>query len=739
VSPGDSVADQIVVNRMDRLAGVLIDGLEKGLAPDAIARQLTSVLGDKQWAHLVSLTETTRAVSEASLASYARNGVEAIEWMTAEDQRVCQRCSINEDQGPIPLGSVFPDGSDAPPGHPLCFPAGTVVAGPLATAATARRYEGDLVTVVFASGQELAVTPNHPVLSANGWVPAGDLHEGVQVLRASDVQRVLGLIHPDDRQAVARIEDVAGALREAGPVLAVSVPATPEDFHGDGTAHGEVDVVLAAGRSELHVQAEAGQQGGEARFVRAARSAGLGVGDAHPALDALRAASRLMGGGHQGDSLRVGGPGPAHRHGGGTVAPVDAGFAEHPVDAGAHQPVAGGEGLHRLAGQEVLDEVGRGGFDTPGLPRAAGGDAPLEQALAERLVADAAQIGALLHAGAGLVELDRVVEVRRVQDWAGHVYNLETLDGWYLADGVIVHNCRCSIAPAWLTASEAAAQGADLGPTLVSDEELAQLTTTAVEGETGLEDQIFQAYAQLLSTQVSSWVSLADLRDALAGASREEVDRALESLATQPGVHVIPWDNFKALTQRERAAAFRFGGQENHVIRIEPDVLAARLGRAERVVTGGSTAWAQGVAETGMDQPLSVRDVVIRQSQGDYTIAQGFAFKSNGIGYLVEGTDRAAAIRAAKDLERFQNSLGEAGRFQRTYTVTEGRNPADPYWAREYGKPDFRSTAAAQDGHTILWDPVSGLRYDAELSHELGHNVDSAAMRLGLGSNSSAS
>lgn len=307
VDTGDTVADKIVVSRMDRLAGVLIDGLEQGLSPASIARQLTPILSDKQWAHLVALTETTRAVSAATLQRYSANGVDGKEWMTALDQRVCAICSGNEDEGPIPIGQGFPSGDDAPPGHPLC---------------------------------------------------------------------------------------------------------------------------------------------------------------------------------------------------------------------------------------------------------------------------------------------------------------------------------RCSIGPAWLTAEEAAAAGADMS------------------GLGGL-------------------------------------------------------------------------GEE-----------------AGQIITGGSTTWAQGVAETGMDSPLPVRDVVIRQAQGDYTIAQGFAFKSNGVGYLVEGTDRDAAIRTAQDLERFQNTLGDAAKFQRTYTVTEGLNPADPYWAQKYQRPDFRSTAAAQDGHTILWKPVSGLRYDTELSHELGHNVDSAAARLGFGSDS---
>ena len=120
VDSGDAVADAIVVSRMDRLARTLIDGLEKGLAPAAIASQLQSVLADRNWAHMVALTETTRAVSGATLLRYGRNGVEGKEWMTALDQRVCAMCSGNEDEGPILLEQAFGTGDAAPPAHPLC-------------------------------------------------------------------------------------------------------------------------------------------------------------------------------------------------------------------------------------------------------------------------------------------------------------------------------------------------------------------------------------------------------------------------------------------------------------------------------------------------------------------------------------------------------------------------------------------------------------------------------------------
>jgi hypothetical protein len=43
-----------------------------------------------------------------------------------------------------------------------------------------------------------------------------------------------------------------------------------------------------------------------------------------------------------------------------------------------------------------------------------------------------------------LVLADKLVEVWRVP-FSGHVYNLQTATGWYIAGYIITHNCRCGI------------------------------------------------------------------------------------------------------------------------------------------------------------------------------------------------------------------------------------------------------------------------------------------------------
>jgi hypothetical protein len=40
-------------------------------------------------------------------------------------------------------------------------------------------------------------------------------------------------------------------------------------------------------------------------------------------------------------------------------------------------------------------------------------------------------------------------EIRQVErSWfRGHVYNLDTLGGWYFGNAILTHNCRCALLP----------------------------------------------------------------------------------------------------------------------------------------------------------------------------------------------------------------------------------------------------------------------------------------------------
>lgn len=84
-------------------------------------------------------------------------------------------------------------------------------------------------------------------------------------------------------------------------------------------------------------------------------------------------------------------------------------------------------------------------------------------------------------------------------------------------------------------------------------------------GDDEVQAQIRAAYARLPKAP-GGWVGLADLREELADLSRATVDKALRKLARQADVRIVPVDNRKALTDRDRRAALRIGEDDVNVI-----------------------------------------------------------------------------------------------------------------------------------------------------------------------------
>lgn len=334
--------------------------------------------------------------------------------------------------------------------HPNCFPAETLVSAPSGVRASdSRWYEGDLVVVHTAGGDQLSVTPNHPVLTPEGWLAAGSLQVGQDILRHVEQVDPVGEVGPGDVQVPTGIGEVHDALREASPVPPVRVPAAAEQFHGDG-GETEVEVVLADSFLRDGFLPGLGEQEGEGKLL--GRRSGLvilpGPGAlAERLLGVPPAAAAVVGGG----DLR--GPfGCAHALPlaplGGAAVGSDTAAQEHGAD--------GGLGLPHGLGNLVLRDAFGVHPDRPGHPRlvrngpgvAGLGDGAQLPEGAESLVevggADADGGRDLARRLAGSVAPDHVVHVER-RHFAGHVYNLQTGDGWYVAEGIVVHNCRHSI------------------------------------------------------------------------------------------------------------------------------------------------------------------------------------------------------------------------------------------------------------------------------------------------------
>jgi hypothetical protein len=345
----------------------------------------------------------------------------------------CQRCAVL-------AGRVYRY-STGFQRHPRCFPAGVVTSGPALEAASRRWFEGELVVLTTASGQELPLTGNHPVLTSRGWVAANLIREGDEVVRSTRPEGAFSLKVPDHHEVPSRIEDVWGAYAVSG---LDSVESSPEDFHGDGQ-QGKVDIVRADGSLNDRCFAAGLQHAVEGDFAVAPWSAPPFVGQRPSQVLDLGYAA------HAGDLVGREGLGFALGFGQSLVAGLAGlahpsslytGAAQDGADGSARDFVLPGQGVfagsgfvgeHNLAGGNVHASTR---WDAPTLPD------PVEQGRGYT------EVGLdLLDRLAGQVELDRVVFSRSVS-FAGHVYSLASSEGWHSANSLIVSNCDCLMVPA---------------------------------------------------------------------------------------------------------------------------------------------------------------------------------------------------------------------------------------------------------------------------------------------------
>lgn len=468
---------------VDAMTSALIRAVPSGWHPDRAAREMLrrtrgGFNGGLTRALTLARTEMLTAHRVANQAqNQANTAVTGWIWQAEYSSRTCPACLAMS-------GTEHPKSEYGPAGHPNCVLPGAVVSGAKALASTTRWFDGEVIDIETVGGRFLSVTPNHPVLTTDGWVAAGEIGEGDYVLTGSGANRPTIGRSPDDYQVPALIEDIAETLGGSFPVRSVSMPTSPEDFHGDGGGS-DVHVVRTnrllrdyfespapqiSGQPKLVVrdvglQSLASGGGSGNRLSRPGAASNSGLGGEHDS-------SVLFGGSARGEKpVRSGGVSNVHTCGLKAVADDVPGYAELVRDR-LLRPSGGvklNDGLH-----------GDDGAPTSSIahPRGAGGDgggvispqATLFQDVADTSGGYPVPSSDEMQAFAGDVVADRVLNVFR-RSWSGHVYNLETSVGWYVANGIITHNCRCTAMPITKSWTELGFPGIEEPPPLLQDPE----------------------------------------------------------------------------------------------------------------------------------------------------------------------------------------------------------------------------------------------------------------------------
>lgn len=313
---------------------------------------------------------------------------------------VVHNCDLHARTDMYGLGAgMYPKAAaPMPPFHPHCLTGDTLItASGTITAVSKRWFDGDVVIITTTSGKRLTATINHPILTSSGWIRAGMLNVGDDVISRVVAESIgAGAVFDDQHQNVpTSIAEIADAFLRSSEVTAREVPVAAEDFHGDGVAS-KVAVIGANCKLWDRVDAAAAQGGNNKPFVFADSGVTTLLGDSalHLARERPRHAARriIRGLGHGGAPLLA--------------------------DA--------------LKTDDVLLPLGaqnNSGFNEP-LGESWSGDAELARQI---------QDGAT-----GPVFPDKVINIHR-QAFSGHVYNLETEGGHYTGNSIVTHNCWCKL------------------------------------------------------------------------------------------------------------------------------------------------------------------------------------------------------------------------------------------------------------------------------------------------------
>jgi SPP1 gp7 family putative phage head morphogenesis protein len=506
-----SLSDDIL-NRIEReTLGAIFEGRSNA----DIARAISAIdeIGRKR-ATLIARDQASKLNGAMNQFRQEQAGVRFYKWKTILDGR--ERPTHHANNGKVFAWAKAP--ATGHPGHEInCFPGSTRVTLSNGCHKLWRRfYSGPMVTIEASEGVALQATPNHPILTGRGWLAINDLQEGDYIVKVS---KRLGVEYLDGDELVSTFAEMfETAARTKGSHAATM---SPSDFHGDGTK-GYVNAVVIDGLLPYGPETSSNHGVEQGLFARANVYEASAL-DGSSALDARQPEALWRQRSHLGMRGRGVGLPFTRAHSAHSdkvrrtpAAPSDAMLVQDAGDNDARNPKAACNGLFALSGAVASGNVGLGeavisiGAARTSVHFGVEQRVPGAERLAEVAIGAAEQGRSFFESGALRYDLLCVVK-KTVSEFAAHVYNLESSSGWYGANHIVAHNCRCR-ALAILTDDP---------------EEIANEAAPAVEAEGELDpiatnEGLFERISSTPSQNVLAWAP-----DAIA-ARQAEVAQAQE-------------------------------------------------------------------------------------------------------------------------------------------------------------------------------------------------------------------
>jgi hypothetical protein len=364
---------------------------------------------NKVRAKIMARTTSIYSYNAGSVEQYKQNGIEKKEWVVALDDATCPICSKMDNkiitinglfakEGIEGIGDYTP-GIDVPhpPLHPNCLVGDTPVFATDVISGYSSTYVGTVIDIVTESGRRITVTPNHPLLSPTGFIAAKDITQGDNLLYYSVSNDAIK--NPDNHNRITTISEIISSLPETFGMSSITMPSTTKDFHGDGgTTNSNINIVSSTNFLSGKIDSFQSENIGKLGFV--------GTDIFSTSLSSVSNLSAEL-------------------------------FA---LGCAANGVVSSGNTSTSslTSGKSSLDDIG--------FTLISSDDSVFSENSSNNTSGTVESFGKFEFADTGNIKIDNVISVCEKQ-FSGQVYNLQTLSGLYLANGLITGNCRCAIAP----------------------------------------------------------------------------------------------------------------------------------------------------------------------------------------------------------------------------------------------------------------------------------------------------
>jgi SPP1 gp7 family putative phage head morphogenesis protein len=388
----------------------ITQSLAQGQGYAKTARRIRDDLNTSYWQALrIVQTESNRNYNQGHLDVYDELedlGIVARKmWVATLDKNTRDSHGAMDGEYADDEGLFYPGGvpAEAPglSGDPSedinCIPEDSIPIGIDIEKLYKRYYDGELVIIKTSRGNEIRVTPNHPILTTQGWIKANSIKIGYDIIGMEFGREGIWL-NPN----IQNIPPTAAKIFDSFSIVFPSKRSggISEQFHGDGK-DGDIDIIRADSKLRNSIQTSIYKP-----LVQFILSSSNSIFSRLPSNGSL---FKLF----------------------------------HASLYAAYCIVRPFRKFRALLWRSF------GHTQIHGRRSSANGDVSISEYSANRITRNAEFDSKSLFGNTAKVFTDNVVCIKFIP-YTGHVYNLQTKQGWY---GVyhgngnmsIVHNCRCRI------------------------------------------------------------------------------------------------------------------------------------------------------------------------------------------------------------------------------------------------------------------------------------------------------